>query len=386
MARETREQERGPFGSRTLQLGRILGIAVGVDPSWFLIFALVTISLGGRFEEQNAEWPVALAWGAGLAASLLYFLSILAHELGHSITSKLLGLPVISITLFLFGGLARLSGEPDRPRDELLIALAGPAVSVLLGMFFLVVYLATGDGTVVGEVAFWLGSINLALAIFNMIPGFPLDGGHVFRAFLWAAFDDLDKATRWAGAVGGLFARFLIGLGIASVIFGGAQMLTGGLFMAFIGWFLLRAARGSVWQSRLKHYLEGVQAGEAMESTEHRIDAWSTVEDAALGGFSLEGRSCLFVEQDGELTGLLTLEEVSRVPVEKRAFQRVTEVMTPIEEVGTIGPRETLFSALEAIERAGADRLLVVDEGETLGALSRDQISRVLRNRMTLGS
>ncbi len=386
MARESQEQDRGPFGSRTLQLGRVLGIAVGVDPSWFLIFALVTISLGGRFEEQNAEWPVALAWGAGLVASLLYFLSILAHELGHSITSKLLGLPVISITLFLFGGLARLYGEPARPRDELLIALAGPAVSVLLGMFFLVVYLSTGDGTVIGEVSFWLGSINLALAIFNMIPGFPLDGGHVFRAFLWAAFDDLDKATRWAGTVGGLFARLLIGMGIASVVFGGAPMLTGGLFMAFVGWFLLRAARGSVWQSRLKHYLQGVRVGEAMEGTEHRIDAWSTVEDAATGGFALEGRSCLFVEQEGALIGLLTLEEVVGVPTEKRAFLRVAEVMTPIEQVGTIGPGETLFSALEVIERTGGDRLLVVDGGEILGALSREQISRVLRNRMTLES
>jgi Zn-dependent protease len=386
MESEPEQQTRGPFGARTIRLGRILGIKVGLDPSWFIIFALVTVSLGSHYEEEHESWSLALSWGAGLAASLLYFLSILAHEFGHSLTSRLLGLPVISITLFLFGGLAQLSGEPRRPRDAFLIAIAGPMVSVILGGTFLILWQVAGDGTAVGEVSFWLGTMNLVLAVFNMIPGFPLDGGHVFRAVLWAVFDDLHRATMWAGTIGALFARLLIAGGFALVIFGGAGSLGSGLLMAFVGWFLLRAARGSVWHSRVKHYLEGVNVGEAMGRLEHRIDSWSTVEDVAEGPFASEGFDFVFIEDEGELRGVVSVSDVRDIPAEKRAFHRVTDVMTPITDVATIGPRETLFAALEAMQKASSDRLLVLHEGAIIGALSRDQLSSILKNRMSLKS
>ncbi len=380
MASDPKEAPRGPFGGRTISLGRLFGIKVGIDPSWFIIFVLVTATLGSSFEEDHESWGFAMAWSAGLIASLLYFLSILAHELGHSVTSKLLGLPVISITLFLFGGVAQLSGEPSRPRDAFLIAIAGPGVSALLALFFLVLALATDDGTVIGEVAGWLGGMNLALLIFNMIPGFPLDGGHVFRAMLWAALDDRDKATRWAGMVGALFARFLIGAGLAIAIFGGVGVLGAGLFMAFVGWFLLRAARASVWQATVKLRLEGVRVGQAM-GERASIDVWSTVEDVAEGLLTRAGQATVLVEDEGRLVGFVRASDVQAIPEEKRAFHRVTEVMTSIEGGVTIGPRETLFSALETMQSAGRDHLLVVHEGETIGVLSREQISSVLQNR-----
>ena len=384
MARDHEAAPQGPFGTRTFLLGRVFGISVGVDPSWFVIFALVTAMLGTRFEAQNESWPTALAWGAGLVASLLYFLSILAHEFGHSVTSQLLGLPVISITLFLFGGLARLSGEPARPRDEFLIAIAGPAVSVILGLSFLLLWIFTGNGSVVGEVCFWLGSINLVLAVFNLIPAFPLDGGHVFRALLWTVFDDLNKATRWSGLVGALFARVLIGMGIALAIFGGPQALSGGLFMAFVGWFLLRAARASVWQSRIKESLGGVRVGQAMQSLERRVDEWTTVEDVAEGVFAREGLAFVFVEDSGEVVGLVSLKAVGAVARQKRGFQRVTSVMTPLGEITRIGPRRSLFEALEKMEDSAQSVLLVAEADEVLGVLSREHIARVLQNRISL--
>lgn len=362
----------------------MLGIEVGVDPSWFVIFALVTVSLASELQALDPSWGAPLAWGAGCVASLLYFLSILLHEMGHSVISQSLGLPVRSITLFLFGGLAQLSGEPARPRDEFLIAIAGPAVSVLLGLGFWVLGMAMPEGSIVGEVGYRLGWINLALAIFNMIPGFPLDGGHVFRALLWAALGDRDRSTRWSALVGAVFARILVALGIALALIGG--QVGSGIFMGFVGWFLLRVARASGFQATLHESLSAVNVGEVMHTPEHVVDPWTTVEDLAEGPIAREGARQVFVEDGGELVGVVGLEQVLAIEKPRRAFLRVTEVMRQLSDLQTIGPREDLFTALERLERGGASVLLVVHEGATLGVLSRDDITRVFQARRRLGS
>lgn len=382
--RQAPPEQRGPFGARTLRIGRVLGIEVGVDPSWFVIFALVTVSLASELQALDPSWGAPLAWGAGCVASLLYFLSILLHEMGHSVISQSLGLPVRSITLFLFGGLAQLSGEPARPRDEFLIAIAGPAVSVLLGLGFWVLGMAMPEGSIVGEVGYRLGWINLALAIFNMIPGFPLDGGHVFRALLWAALGDRDRSTRWSALVGAVFARILIALGIALALIGG--QVGSGIFMGFVGWFLLRVARASGFQATLHESLSAVNVGEVMHTPEHVVDPWTTVEDLAEGPIAREGARQVFVEDGGELVGVVGLEQVLAIEKPRRAFLRVTEVMRQLSDLQTIGPREDLFAALERLERGGASVLLVVHEGATLGVLSRDDITRVFQARRRLGS
>ena len=381
MPSEAPPERRGPFGSRTFRIGRLFGIDVGIDPSWFFVFVLFTLSFGSEFQTVFPEWGLAMAYGGALLTSLLYFGSILAHELGHSVISQSLGLPVRSITLFLLGGLAQLSGEPERPRDEFLIAIAGPAVSFLLGLGFLGLWMASPDGSFLGQLGVRLGSINIALTVFNMIPGFPLDGGHVFRSFLWAATGDRDRSTRWAALAGSLFARLLIALGIGLALFGGSVL--GGVFMGFVGWFLLRVAQASGFQARLREVLSRVNVGEVMHTPAHVVDTWTTAEDVAEAALTRHGSRQVFVEDEGRLLGVLGLEQILAIDAERRGFLRVTEVMTELTDLATIGPRENLFAALERMEREDSVRLLVVHEGAVLGVIAREDITRAFQSRST---
>ncbi|MCB9915642.1 MAG: site-2 protease family protein [Planctomycetes bacterium] len=382
MASASPQPTRGPFGARTLVLGRVFGIEVGLDPTWFVLFAFVTLGLGKTMRETNADWPAAWAWGAGLAISLIYFLSIVAHEFGHSLVSIWLGVPVRAITLFLLGGIAMLEGEPRRPRDEFLVAVAGPMVSVVLGLAFLLLSFVLPEGRPATEVASYVGQFNLVVVAFNLLPGFPLDGGRVFRALLWAWTHDQVRATRWAANVGGVIARLFIGLGLALVLFGGE--VGQGLMLAVIGWFLLNAARAHVLQLELKHQLGRVTVAQAMEPLEPRVDEWTTLEDLVRGPFALEGAARVWVEHDGRPAGVVEFARAAEVPAERRAFHRVTEAMTPVSDLDTMAPDETLYVALERLERGTVPLLLVARDGELLGALSRERITRVFQNRLSL--
>jgi len=376
----------GPFGRKAIRLGRFLDIEIGLDFSWLFIFALVTVSLSGQFGAEHGDWSSATAWSAGVLASLIFFLSILLHELGHSVTSNALGLPVKSITLFIFGGLARLSGKPRTPREEFLIGIAGPAVSVALGVLFLGVAFALPSETFAGEFASaifsWLGQINLMLAVFNMFPGHPLDGGHILRAAVWAWTGKEHLATRVASAMGSTFALFLIGFGAVSIL---ALGNIGGFWLVLIGWFLMRASQGSVLQEVLEYRLGRVRAREAMAERCPRVPAHMTVDELISGAILRRGERHFCVEENGALQGLITLNQVKSVPVLERAETPVAAIMIPRARLGTIDGDETLWIAMKRMDDMGVNQLPVMSGEHLIGILSREQLLRVVRNQLDLG-
>lgn len=380
----------GPFGSPALRVGRFFGIDVGVDASWIFIFLLITISLSQMFLSQHADWPASFAWAAAIVTSVVFFLSILLHEFGHSLTSNALGLPVRSITLFLFGGLASLSGEPERPRDEFLIGAAGPLVSILLGGLFYGLGLLVPGDPILAELArsvlLWLGTINLILAAFNLFPGFPLDGGHLLRAALWHWTGDFGRSTRIASGAGSIFALALIGVGVLTGLFTGN--LFGGLWYVLIGWFLLSAARRTTSQVALEAQLGKSRVGDAMAPLERSlvpsVEGSETVAEVIEGPVLHQGRRFILVEERGEPVGLVTLEDIKRVPPAERRSTPVASIMVPRSELVTTTPDSTLLDAMKRMEEAGVNQLPVVEDGRVAGVLSREQLLGVLRARMEL--
>jgi Zn-dependent protease len=373
----------GPFGRKAIRAGRIANIEVGFDLSWIFVFALVTIALAGQFAAEHEAWSRPEAWAAGLVAALLFFLSILLHELGHSLTSNLLGIPVRSITLFVFGGLAQLAGKPGRPRDEFLIGMAGPAVSVVLGALFLGIAALVPETAPLGEPAVaifgWLGFVNLALAAFNLFPGHPLDGGHVLRAAVWAATGDERRGTAAAAAMGTAFALLLIGVGAVMVVFAGA---IGGFWLVLIGWFVMRASQGSVLQEMLQERLSRVAVREAMVERCPRVGADETVEALISDAILKQGQRHFCVERDGELAGLVTLNELKSVAPAERATTRVAAIMIPRERLQTIAGDDSLWDALGRMDDLGVNQLPVVRDAQLVGLLTREQLLRVIRNQL----
>ena len=365
------------FGPRVIPLGRLWGIRLGIDPSWFVVFLFVTWILGNNLHLEHASWSAWLVWGSAVVASLTFFVSILLHELGHSVVAISLGLPVRAITLFLFGGAAELSGEPKRPRDEFLIAIAGPAVSFLLGMGFLLAgYLAPASGPL-EVICIWLGAVNMGVAVFNLFPGFPLDGGRVLRSLLWAATGSIERATLWSGRVGMLFGRLLIVLGIVSAILG--QNLVAGMFMAFMGWFLLRTARAHIMQSMISSRLRGVKVESALETDLEHVDGWDTLEDVAEGPLADPQKRLVLVDEAGEAVGVIGTAELHTVAENKRAYHLARQVMTPLARLVRIRPDVSLLVALRTLDREGVGQLLVERDDQVLGVLTRDHLTRVLR-------
>jgi Zn-dependent protease/predicted transcriptional regulator len=378
---------RGPFGRPALRLGRVLGIEVGLDFTWIFIFLLITLSLAQKLGADHETWPVAARWGGALAASLLFFASILLHELGHSVTSNALGVPVRSITLFLFGGVASLSKEPERPRDAFLIGAAGPAVSVLLGLAFLLLWAALPAQPltlgVAADVCLLLGQANLVLAVFNLFPGFPLDGGHLLRAAVWAWTGSLERATRVAAAMGALFAMGLIGLGILIAIPGGN--LLGGLWLVFIGWFVLSAARGSTAQVVLERGLSALSVGEVVDTDPPMVSRASSVADVIAGPVLKQGLRWVLVRDHEGPVGLVTLHEIKAVPEAERANTPIGQVMRPRARLVTVQLDATLWQALKTLQEAGVNQLPVLDaEGRFVGMLSRERLLGVVRNQLEL--
>ncbi|MBW2274389.1 MAG: site-2 protease family protein [Deltaproteobacteria bacterium] len=383
----------GVFGGASWRLGTVSGIEITVDHTWVLIFGLVTVSLGTRLGAAHAEdWSPGVVWATALVASLLFFTSIVLHELGHSLVAQRVGVRVRSITLFVFGGLARLESEPRRPRDEILIALAGPLVSLVLaaafsgiaGLFAGLAGDASGAPEVVAEASTWLARINLIVAIFNVVPGFPLDGGRVLRGVVWAATGSFARATRVAAASGSLFAYTLIGLGIFSVLFG--RQLLGGLWLVFIGWFLLSAARATVGQMLIEQILEQVRVAHVLERNERAwVQGLARVGELVTRGVMQHGLRTFFVVDEREqLRGIVTLHELSQVSEDERSQTRVEEIMVPAEALATTSPDESCWDAFQRLSEWNVNQLPVLADGRLLGALTRERLLAVVQARLTL--
>lgn len=399
-ADESEGRVRGLLGGGGFRLARLFGIEVRVDWSLSIIFALIAFDLGlGVLPAWHPEWSPGLCWGVALAAAVMFFASVLAHELSHALVAKAKGVSVPRITLFLFGGMAELEREPSTPGGEALIAIVGPLTSLAIGVASLMAAGASLDaaqlervqreameGTAwlrelgpVPTLLLWLGPINIVLAVFNMVPGFPLDGGRVLRALLWWLTKDLAKATRWAAYSGRTF-------GWALMVLGGIDAFRGevgqGLWLVLIGWFLSSAAQMSIRHQALTQALAGVSVGRVMRTRFERVDPEATVDELAQRVLREGSDQRAFpVERDGVLLGLVCLQDVRNVPRGEWPRRAVHEIMTPVERLTMLRADAPAARAAEQLAKNEVDNIPVVADSEAqapvlLGMVRRADILR----------
>lgn len=372
--------------TRSIPLGRILGIPIGLDYSWFLIFALVTWSLAGSyFPEQYPGWSTGLYWAIGLATSLIFFGSVLLHELGHSVIALRNGIPVQSITLFIFGGVAQIGREPSSPGVEFRVAIAGPIVSMALaGLFGAAAWLGASIAPV-AALATYLSYINGSLALFNLIPGFPLDGGRVFRAIVWKITHSFRRATELAAGAGHLFAWLFIFVGVWQMLSGN---FGGGLWIAFIGWFLQSAATASVQQMALGRLVAGHTVGEIMTREVPTLAPEATLDQVVHDQILTTGRRYFPVARAGRFEGLLTLHDVKKIPRERWSTTSAEQAMTPLAQLHLAHPGDGLEMATQEMAQDGVNQLPVVDavRGDLVGVLARDNLITFVRTLTQIGT
>lgn len=368
---------RGSF-----RLGRILGIPIGVNYTWFIALWLLTWSLARtyyprRFPGYDGQMYLLM----GGASAVLLFASVLVHELGHAVAARRYGIRTRSIVLFLFGGVAQIGKEPPTPASELVVAAAGPATSLLLGGLCWVLSLLTA-GSALGAIITYLAWVNATLAIFNLIPGFPLDGGRMLRALLWRATGSLERATRIAARGGQIVALLLIALGVLGVFTGN---VTGGIWFVLIGWFLDMGAQAGYQQVLLRESLGGVRVGDIMSRAIHSVDPDVTLEQLIADYFLPYKHGGFPVVWGDRLIGIITLHDVKEVPKEKRATMTVRDAMTPTSRLRTVKPTTSAYDAFARMAQDGIGRLLVVDDGgDLMGILTRSDLLHVLRIRTEL--
>lgn len=380
-----------------LRLGEVFGVPIRVDWSLLIIFLLIAVNLAfGLFPAWHPEWSPALTWGMALAAAGLFFSSVLAHELSHAVVARSRGIPVSSITLFIFGGIARIEDEPKSPKDELLMAAAGPIVSIAIGLVAtLGAYALAGDALeridsaapmssapmqamhAVGPVAtllLWLGPINIMLGLFNLVPGFPLDGGRVARSIAWWFTGDLVKATRWAAGAGRVFAWLLMGLGVVQLLTGGAVE---GVWLVLIGWFLNNAAQSSYAQVLMRRALDDVPVTRIMYTRVGTLSPEVSVETFVRDHLLATDQECWPVAvDDGRLLGLVTMDDVRRVPQERWPLTPVVDIMTPADELDVVSPSTDAEQALRLLSRRDVEQLPVLEGGRVLGFVRRRDLVR----------
>ena len=364
-----------------IPLGRIFGIPIYLHPSWFIIFLLITVSLRTQFSSQHPGWTPTQHWTLGIVTSVLFFASVIFHELSHSVVALLYRIPVQSITLFVFGGLSSIKREPERAKQEFNIAIAGPLSSLFLaGCFWLVAHFFHGNAMIVAA-AKWLWEINLLLALFNLLPGFPLDGGRVLRGIVWAFTGNFTKSTHIASNAGKILAYLMIFIGIWQALNGN---WVGGLWLAFIGWFLLSAAQESFAQAALRNTLTGVRAEDIMTR-----DIPTVPRDMSLEEYMHEvlrtGRQYHVVTGVGNPVGMITLQAARRTPREEWANTSIQAVMLQFNQIHAASPDEPALGVLERMQNEDVTQMPVISDGHIVGIIARDTILRVLQTRLQVG-
>ena len=363
----------------TIQLGRIAGVRVGVHWSWVIVFALIVWSLAASvFPSQNPGFSDGEYLALAVTAALLFFVSLLLHELGHALQAKREGMEIEGINLWLFGGVAQFKGSFPGAGAEFRVAIAGPLVSLVLGVLFVGLAVGAGLPNALDGVAAWLGYTNLILLAFNLLPALPLDGGRVLRAALWYARGDLGWATRLASAVGRGFGFLFIALGLGMLIFQGS---ISGAWLAFIGWFLLQAATAEARYIATEQALEGVRVRDLMTQKPVTVSA-----DMSLGQFMDEVASSRRyttypVLDDGRPIGLLTFGAVAQEPRDRWDTRRVRDVMIGRDEVPSLTGEEPAIEALTELSESTVSRGLVLDDGRLIGLLSITDLIRALEVR-----
>ncbi len=366
-----------------IKLGKVFGIQIGLHYSWFLIALLIVLSLSSQFHATNPEWGDGVILFMAIATAILFFVSLLLHELAHSLVATSNNLPVKEITLFALGGVSQIEKNPASAKLEFWMAFVGPLTSAVIGAICLLTAHLIGGALHSPAIAMlaWLGYINLSLAAFNLLPGYPLDGGRVLRAIIWWKTGDADRSTQAAARVGQLVAFGFIALGMFRY-FGGAGV--GGLWIAFIGWFLLQASRESYVQVGLAHALEGVRVADVMSRGCPTVDGWLNVQNFVEQELLRTGRRCFIVVDKGEMTGLITPHEIKEIDRARWPFTTLHDIMRPLDEVRSVTPDTPLKSALESMTREDLNQLPVVLNGRLEGVLSRAEVISYLQTHAEL--
>jgi Zn-dependent protease len=368
-----------------LRIGKILGIPIYLHSTWVFIFAGITYLIALQYKEQHPLWSDTQHWAVGVLTSLLFFASVLFHELSHSVVAQHYKIRVISITLFLFGGLARIEREPSKAVQEFNIAIAGPLASGFLAACFFGLTKFFPYEQSIGALARWLGLTNLMLALFNLLPGFPLDGGRIFRAMVWGVTKNFEKATRVAGASGKIIAYAIIFWGAWGVLHGEVQML----WRVLIGWFILNAAQESVAQVAVRETLAGLSAADVMSKEVPTAPGHITLEE-----YSAEvlrtGRRVHLVVNDDRLVGMMNVHTLNAIPRDEWAHNSVQAAMIPREKILWTSPEEPLLRLLERLLSADVNQMPVVSGAidgapQIVGIVTRDSILRVMQTRSELG-
>lgn len=370
------------FQGNSWSIGRVGGVEVKIDPSWAIIALLVGYSffliLARQFEERSAAFLIPVA----VVMAIVFFVSVLLHELAHSWVALSRGVEVKGITLFLFGGATHADLETKKPSDELLISIVGPISSVALAGVFWVTSLALAEGPLAFATGY-LGWINLLLAVFNLLPGFPLDGGRVLRSLVWRSTGDLVKATRVASRAGRILGGIVIAIGIFEVFFLGA--LIGGLWLVAIGWFLSQAAASAFTHLQIKTTLQDVPASRLMISDLQEMPAGIDVQRAVDDYFMEHNYNTFPVTSGHETKGLVTMRAVREVPREQWSQTLVDEILEPLSDMCTVSPTDTVGDVVPKLMQGEVGRVVVVDQGEVIGLITPRDLVRWLERAQELG-
>jgi Zn-dependent protease/predicted transcriptional regulator len=371
-----------------IKLGRIGGIAIGLHYSWFIIAFLIAFSLAAHFHSVRPGWDQTITWTAAVITAVLFFVTLLLHELAHSILAKSRGLKVREITLFALGGVSQIESEAPDAKSEFWIGIVGPLTSFVIGGICILIARLSGwpPGTEPVNpalaVLLWLGYINIALAGFNMIPGYPLDGGRVLRSVAWWITGSMDRATRIASQIGQVVAFLFILFGLFR-FFVGENF--GGLWLAFIGWFLLDASRSSYVQVGLVAGLRDRRVADLMERDCATVEGYISLRDFVDEYLLHSASRCFLVSQDHQAVGIITPGEIKKVPRDAWDQTSVQAVMTPLNQLTAVPPDMPALKALELMSKSNLYQLAVVSEGKLQGMFSRDQILRFLQLHSGLG-
>ncbi|MFC1560018.1 site-2 protease family protein [Candidatus Margulisiibacteriota bacterium] len=371
---------------KSIHIGTILGIPIDINYTWFIIFGLVTWTLASAaFPYSAPGQPAILYWASAFITALIFFSCLLLHELSHAYIALKNNLPIKGITLFIFGGIAHMGEEPSNPKTEFKMAIAGPITSFTLSAIFWILFAlfnSMGVHRIILTATFYLAYINLAIVIFNMIPGFPLDGGRVLRSVLWSHFNDIKKATRIASGFGRGFAFFLMGVGFFYLFLGA---LLQGIWLIFIGLFLQEAAESSYQHVLLQKALTGTKVKDIMTKTVITVNEDMPL-DLVIDNYFFKFRFTSFpvISPTESLSGLITLHDVKEIPKEKWNTKYVRDVMLPLNSDLVIAPNSEIMEALTQMVRNKVGRLIVVEDHNLIGFISQRDVMRLFEVRSDL--
>lgn len=358
------------------KIGTIMGIPIRVHFSWLIVFGLITWLLSSRyFPQVTPDLPFVSYWISGVLAALLLFASVAFHELAHSYVAQKYKLSIESITLFIFGGVAQMKGEPPHPKAEFWIAIAGPLSSFFLSAFFYILMMNTTGGS--KALFAYLAQINFIIGVFNLIPGFPMDGGRVLRSVIWRRKRDYFYATQKASSVGRMIALFFIFFGLFSIFTGGP----GGLWLMLIGWFLYSAAQASYQQSTLQETLSGIKVKDIMVTDLKTLSLSITIDKAVDEYFLRYGYGGFPVIDDGKFLGIVTLKEVKNIPREDWGRVTASDILVPHDKKWEVSPETDVMKALELMIKEDKGRIMVTEKDKIVGLITRNGIARYVQIR-----